>query len=288
MDEKKAVVVIAFAMVVFLLIGLIGCEGKKGPAGPQGPPGPSLIYIVGGVSTLTPWSVWSANAHISVFNSPAVPRVMINDIRISNRGELDFYNYSFPIFAGDSAKLVVTYRKPDGDSGTAQANIRLPGQFEITSHDTSSVDAIPVGASLSVTWSPSNGADAYSVYFHFDYYYEDTIGSSLKYFHFDCDTLLTDTSITFAPSVLFPNSGEIDTILSGYGQFSVSAIEGPWQEGADGNVLGDGRGFFYGWTFGGSFEFWEGGSTYLGGKGEEPTNRFREFLEKRREALNLY
>lgn len=185
-----------------------------------------------------------------VYHAPEIPSVTVNGVQIP--WDLDnkwFQERDFDISPGDTAELLVAYTKSDGSPGSAQSVIKVPDHFEITSHDTSLIDSLPIGGDLGVTWSSSDGADAYSVYFSIRYYYYDTTGSD-RYFYYMLDTLFADTSITFASSLLFPNANEIDSLDDGFGNLDVTAVSGPIGPGAEGNITGDGIGFFHGWTYG--------------------------------------
>lgn len=99
------------------------------------------------------------------------------------------------------------------------------------------------------------------------------------------DTIFTDTSVTFSSSTLFPNVGEIERIVVSGGGFAISAVAGPLKKGTEGNVTGDGIGFFYGWTFC-EFGIFILDSKYSERKREEPRNRLQKFLEQRAKKLS--
>ena len=143
----KTTITVMIVIIVALCAGLIGCKGSKGPQGPQGPPGTLLAHVTGVVETATAWDS-DGNADVVVLWTHDVPEVWINDIRLSfdptQVGPRIFRHYDLPISAGDSAMLVATFTKLDGDPGTAQAGIKMADQFEITSHDTSDSYILPV------------------------------------------------------------------------------------------------------------------------------------------------
>ncbi len=278
---------VLIAVFVVVLGGPMSCTGPEGPQGPAGPPRPSLIWTIGAVGRSRAWEPGS-DASVTVWNAPEIPDVDVNDRRVPfylRREWLWFRDEDFPIAAGDSAVLTIAYTKIDGVAGTAEAHISIPGQFEITSHDTSTLVEIPVGTGLTVNWSSSSGADVYSAYLYFYYDYLDTLGN-WKNYTCTVDTLLTATSVTFAPSGLFPNAGEIDTVEWSGGYFHVSAAQGPWEEGAEGNVTGDGMGFFYGWTFGGMLGLGVSSSDLLSNGQDEGRNHIQEFLERKASQLS--
>lgn len=283
MRAKKSVAVALFAAAALLVV-VAGCEG---PEGPQGPPGLSPIYIAGRVDASGPGAsrslVW-----LEVYHTPGVPTVEVNNIPIPfYRGSLyKFYHDDFPIAAGDSAELLVTYRTLDGNPGTAQAIAILPGPFQITCPDTSYV-TMAVGDSLVVSWTSSDGADIYLIHFFFGYRWADTSGAS-QYFRYAKDTLCGDTSITFSQAALFPNLGDIDSVLYGDGGLWLLAIHGPTQPGEQGNVTGDGIGFFNGQTPGGDIDIYVSGSSPLVGTVQEPRNPMQKFMEERAKSLGFY
>lgn len=169
MCRRYIIVAMAFATVV-LLKGLVGCKGPTGPQGPEGPTA-SLIYVLGGVELELSLFEPTPDARVKVTNSPGIPSVKINDIEVPLWSQYPPYSYedlmyrddSFPISAGDSAKLLVNYTKLDGNSGIAQAKVVLP-DLEITSHLISSWFPISVGDSVTVTWT-SRGTNAHWIDF---------------------------------------------------------------------------------------------------------------------------
>lgn len=255
---------IALAALVSSLVALAGCEGPEGPQGPAGTASTLPVYVVGRIG---PYPMYrgekngmdsTTEALVDVYESPGIPSVEINGIRIPPsdpfyRGydPFRFFDDNFPVSCGDSAELLVSYPKFDGTAGTAHASIMLPGQFEITSPDTS-YDTISVGDSLVFRWTPSNGADVYIADFRLGYSYWDTSGNQEFFQYYVYDMVLTDTSIAFSQGQLFPDLEEIDSLEYGYGSFDLWAMNGPTPEEDQGNVTGDGIGFFNGWTYGGS------------------------------------
>ena len=274
--------------IILLTVLVSGCEGLKGPEGPAGPPGPegkTLVYVVGGVESPTEWDS-TGDAYVIVLNSPTIADVKINNIPIPFRGIFEYANDNFPIRANDSAKLVVSFTKLDNTPGTARSNIKLPGNFAITSHDTSdtAVVRIQFNQPLTFTWSSSAGVEFYQIYFYLSYSYIDTAGNWRSYY-FSIDSSIINTSITFPKSQLFPNANQIGTIHYSYGYFYISAMKGPYQAGQHGNVTGDGIGFFYGNTFGNELLVKIQGTFSKTTKNEIPCNTFEEFLRKKAEEL---
>jgi hypothetical protein len=258
------ILIIMMLAIAASVVMFIGCEGPEGPRGPAGTANTLPVYVV---ARIGPYPMYrgekngmdsTTEARVDVYESPGIPSVEINGIRIPPsdpfyRGcnPFRFYNDNLPVSCGDSVRLLVTYPRSDGTPGTAHASIMLPGQFEITSPDTS-YDTISVGDSLAFRWTPSNGADAYIADFRLGYSYWDTSGNQQFFQYYVYDMVLTDTSITFSQAQLFPDLEEIDSLEYGYGGFDLWAMNGPTPEEDQGNVTGDGIGFFNGWTYGGS------------------------------------
>ena len=267
----KRFFILSFLVAATSLTVIVGCEG---PEGPQGPAGPVLVYVVARVD-VPGYRSYSSYARVEVYNSPGIPSVNINDILLYRRDPSYFSHTDFPISEGDSAELLVTYTKTDGNPGIAQANIVMPEPFEITVPDTSR-DTISFGDSIIVGWSSSEGAEIYSLEFYFQFYYVDTSGTQQS-FYYSIDTLLTDTLIVFPPSVLFPSAGEIDSMMYGYGNFEIWAVNGPIRENDFGNITGDGIGFFTGNTLGGNLRIYCNSSDSLANEIIEPPNPMHKF-----------
>jgi hypothetical protein len=229
---------------------------------------------------------------VDVYESPGIPGVEVNGIRISPYDPFyrtsDPYRFSednFPISCGDSAELRVTYPKFDGIAGTLHARIMLPAQFEITSPGTP--DTIALGDSLVFHWTSSAGADAYIADFRLTYYYVDTVGDNQFFEYYAYDTVLTDTSLTFSQAQLFPHLEDIDSLVYGYGNFDLSAMNGPTPDEDQGNVTGDGIGFFSGLTYGGFVNVRISASGTMTCEAQEPDNPAWRFSEQRIRPLNL-
>ncbi|MBU1707482.1 hypothetical protein KKB28_06165 [bacterium] len=243
MSFQKSIVLLL--LVVAALMILTGCEG---PEGPQGQPGPAPIYIVGYIESPGMRNE-TYRARVEIYGNPGIPTVEINSIPLIRQNPNYFSHYEFPISAGDSAKLLVTFTKLDGTLGNAWANIMMPGPFDFAIPDSSN-DSIQFGDSVIVQWFSSEGADVYSFDFRSMFHYRDTSGI-YQYLVYDFDTVFADTLITFPPSLLFPDTAEIDSMLYGYGNIILYAKTGPVNDYDMGNVHGDGIGFLTGMTFGG-------------------------------------
>ena len=262
----------------FLCIGLalfigafIGCK-KESPTETDVP----KLYLMGEIQR-RPYSAnypdsFYCDEGVNVSNAEAVPSVKIND------RELEFYSGSRFYFDGDFSltpgaeyELVVT-----AGSNTATATVTLPGDFGITAPDTSYV--LSKGSSLDALWDSASHSNYYGVYLYVYYEYYDTSGT-VQSFHFSSDTILSETSITYESSLLFPNLSEIDSISCGNGHFDIYAINGPsLVPDTPGNVSGDGTGFFWAKQSRGSGGFDVGDATKT--SKEDRARRHKEALKE--------
>ena len=247
--SRTQIFVVAGSLLAAALTGLLGCEGDQGP---QGPTAYAPINISASVMVPVPWDE-TASAFANIANTSDMPQVTINGLEIPRYSTSASYRYDdFPIEYGDSAYLVVNYSQPNGTPAQAYAAIRVPGQFQFLTPDTSQVMQIQYGDSLVVIWSSAAGADAYRIqcYYNLHYYFS---GAVVEH-QISLNTLLADTSLTLGAQELFPAQVDPDSILYGGGNIQISALNGPWQTGDPGNVTGDGIGFFHGWTYGGQID----------------------------------
>jgi len=238
---------------LLLAVALVGC---RGPVGPEGPVGTLPVYITGYVESPFGGDTMG-DVRVEVSNVSGIPVVYVNDIKIPldiYPGTYRFLDYDFPISAGDSAKLRVEHAKYDGGLGVSQADVKLPGHFMITSHDTSGIDTIPFGNQLVITWNSSEGVDFYHARVRLSCRYRDTTDVE-QLFYLNLETLFVDTSIIFGSSEIFPDTAVVDSLVYYYGDFRISSLSGPWQEGEPGNVTGDGIGSLQGWTDGAILRF---------------------------------
>ena len=251
---------LVFFMSVMILIGCqgpegpLGPQGEEGPQGPEGEEGPTLINVLATLSGPQPPANTDYAIQVKIYNFPTIPCVTLNDILLPNKmGKFWFIN-SFAQFApGDSASLVIDYTMLDGIEGTARAQAVLPEQFELTSHDTSAVAPINWGFDFPVTWTTSEWTDFYKIDFHLGIEYDDTLGTR-NFLEYYLDSLVTDTVITIPTSQIFPPREEVDTLYVNEGYFYIDAYNGPGFPGDEGNVAGDGFGFFFGCTYGPKLE----------------------------------
>ena len=258
---------------IVMLAVLFGCQGKQGP---QGPAGTEKMQITGVIDDNGTVSVW-------VGDSPVIPSVSVNDKNIDldgTEGIWNWYEGDVSVSAGDTA-----YLKVDNTNGVATALVRIPGSFGITSPDTSDIYYIPVNSNLTVNWSASNHANFYHIYFYLHYSYYDT-SDTYRDFSFDKDTSVTSNSITFSASRLFP--ADFDSISSySYGYFDIYAYNGPKLEvGSQGNVTGDGIGFFHGTENGGRLYIRIEGTKGRAGSRVSREELRKKWLEKAKSILN--
>jgi len=244
-QSYKFLCIYALLSIIFIFIG---CENCQGPEGPQGEPGNSVANIAGYLrcNSIEPWG----EAQVTVLNLNTIPSVAIND-QLLPHGLYSwaFYDFNFPIEVGDSAHLEVSYIDEDGNARLAGSTVVIPGIFSIidTDPDTNvyGVIALQPEDDFSVWWSNSAYADAYSIDLYLYCDYNDSLGND-SYYNFYFDTLITDTNITFPSEQLFPPDLEVTYINYLWGQLNILALNGAWQTGAEGNITGDGVGFFYG------------------------------------------
>jgi hypothetical protein len=274
--------------LILMMFAFFACEGKKGPAGPQGPTGPagtSKIYVSGECYE-------TGEVVVLIEFSPEIPRVTVNQdtLPIVDYSYSDWEGVGFtfdghiPVSVGGSANLKAVYSK-----GVATASVKVPGNFHITSPDTSHAAQIHVGLPFTVSWSASANADFYWVDFELGYSYYDTSGH-YKSFYIDRGVSKTSTSITFPASELFPSDIDYlyDSCGCNGGYFDVQAMNGPKIEsGSEGNVTGDGIGFFWASFYGGSLEIEIEGTAYSSSlKARKGTSReevIKRHIEKAKE-----
>lgn len=73
------------------------------------------------------------------------------------------------------------------------------------------------------------------------------------YLSFTLDTIITDTTHVFHGADLFPAPEDLDFFNTFTGNVSVTAVSGPIDPREDGNITGDGEGFFIGMNVGAYF-----------------------------------
>lgn len=108
------------------------------------------------------------------------------------------------------------------DAGFARASAVVPGAPQATSPG-----AVALGDSLTITWTPAGDADYYTV---------------RGILHAGSDSLVIEESVEDTFVVLAPSVISLSGELTG----AVSAVSGPFPAaGAEGNVTGEGQGFFW-------------------------------------------
>lgn len=267
-------------------IWLGGCEGDQGP---EGPPSPSHVFVLGGVQAEWEYAddTYPGEASFQIQYAPAIPELVeLNDIDIPLAYPdmygywgwgLHFHKSNLSLAAGDTARLRVIYPRRDGSTATALADIPLPAEFSLTSHQPYSVVVIPVGDDLALSWATSTGADFYlaSVFLEYSYYdYYGNLDSSMCWI----DSILPGTSVAFAQARLFPDLDDIRAVSSSDGYFYVYAFSGPYGPGEKGNIEGDGMGFVYGWTVGDVVWLSVQGSEYVSRAAAPQHSVFGRFL----------
>ncbi|MCK4352990.1 hypothetical protein KAW65_06235 [candidate division WOR-3 bacterium] len=237
------------------LLIIVGCKGTQGPAGPPGTV-TQKPYVIGGLYKGIGYPyppVEYSYAYVEVYHTSSIPVVTINGDTLP----LEHYYYG-----GDMWRCSYgwyTYWRDDtislfGDStyvlevihseGVAQAEVKMPGEFEVIEPDTS--DTLHRGEDLNIIWTTSKGAEWYKIYLSIHYSYIDTSGE-YEYFckYFEPLLQATDTTYFVSGSELFP--ADIDSVRYGDGYLYIYAGSGDAIEpGATGNITGDGAGFFWG------------------------------------------
>lgn len=243
MPGNKIVLTLLF-LALFVTLVLLGCEGDVGP---QGPPGGYLLPTISGSITINDPDDSVAYATASVNNSQVIPGVQINgytlDLYLTMSGNLSYFSSPFPLRPGNTATLQVSWLLPDSTPALAQAQVIVPGAFQILQPDTS-LHEIPVGQGLQASWSPSAGASYYDVSFYYNYLYTVPGLSSSQQHIAALDTLMAGTSLNIPAELIYPSTIEIDSAFSVSGHLSISAVADPWQAGQSGNISGDGVGTF--------------------------------------------
>jgi hypothetical protein len=274
---KKGILFCCFCLVA---ISIPGCEGPAGPKGSAGQPKFSVYGYVEFTADTLP-----TQAQVIVSNLSSIPTVKLNQSLITFRslyGEGSYYWDTLrTITKGNEVQLTVS-----GDQGVAGAVVRVPQQFRIQSPNPDSTFILLPYSNFTSSWNASGFSNYYYAYFYLNYSYLPSGGGTSKYFYFQVDTILSATSITIPASRLFP--ADIDSIIGSYGYFSIGAVNGPRLEvGEQGNVTGDGIGFFFGKSYGGNVEISLQNSTmtYSGTKlkydlkHEQSEKFYKKFLE---------
>lgn len=241
---------ILFCCFYLAIISISGCEGPTGPVGPAGSAGQLKFSVFGEVEFTA--DTLPTYTGLIVSNISSIPTVKLNQNLIKFRnlysGGSHYWDTLRTITEGDEVQLTVS-----GDQGVANAVVRVPQQFRIQSPNPDSLFILPPYNNFSASWTASGFSDYYNAYFYLNYEYVPIGGGTSKYFDFQLDTILSTTSITIPAVRLFP--ADYDSLAYSsysYGYFYITAFNGPRLEtGAQGNVTGDGIGFFLGMSDGG-------------------------------------
>lgn len=254
----KVAFVFVMSLALFAMIMLLGCEGDQGPEGavgpqgPQGNPGPTEINIMAIMEVSEDLKAFNMGEFaMSIYNAPSIPHVRLNnkdimpdDMEMFDEGRLAYKEY-FVLERDDSAFLDISYTMLDGLPGAASSDISLPTQFALIDP----VKFILINEDPMAEWDMSQGADAYWIYYHFGFGYDDTAGV-YQTIEVTGDTVMAadDTSLTVPASNIFPPLDEIGVIRSFIGYFDLRAVTGPWFPGEMNNFSGDAYGVFIGST----------------------------------------
>lgn len=182
-------------------------------------------------------SVW-VSGDISGTQMPEMDYIQIADVMYSgsmyfynSQGDVHFSSYnrvwsdSIPAPYFDPLSIVIST-----DIGELTGSITVPDTIETLT--ISAPDTIPVGGSLSISWSGSN-ADYYVVE-----YYHRTMPDLWTILGYSRDTVIAGESVTFDSSY-FSCNGSVSDI-------EVVPFNGPFPEaGAMANMEGDGYGFLF-------------------------------------------
>ena len=240
MHSRSFALLAGFASLAAVL-ALLGCQG------PQGPPGMTVeppAYVSGFV---TFWSgdTNGAYASVSLQNASNIAAITVNGLPIP----VDLYGGGFPNYnadnlalaPGDSAHLLINFTQLDGQPGSARADLKTPGAFEILTPD-SILDSLEFADTLNLAWSSSEGAEAYWVLFVLSFSYFDTIGFS--HFEYESNQFLSyDTAFTVLPSSFVPDSVVMDSVYGFWGYIQLQALSDWFDIGEAGNVSGDALGY---------------------------------------------
>jgi len=220
-------------LFVPMILFVIGCGGDKG----------EQVSLMGSVDAYYSYDdTLVTEGYVQGYGFKIIPLVTINndtlpvDAYLGNPPSFYYHGPITDLNLGSECNLNVDY-----DEGKGEATNTLPGNFSITSPDTSFV--LHKGHDLNITWSSSSGADWYWLDVDIWYEYIDTAGY-YKWFYFYLDTIVDGTSYTVSANSLFP--ADVDSIQYGDGDVDVAAISGPKIEsGTEGNIQGDAIGFFW-------------------------------------------
>lgn len=180
--------------------------------------------------------------NIQVYNYKgfsAIPLVKLNNeiLGIYDWG-INWYQFSDEniVLSNKDYELEVSH-----SDGTAKAKVSMPGNIRFTQPDTSYI--LKRESTLVIAWQKSSKATWYWLDYYISYEYLDTAGEEDSY-DISKDTVITDTFCRLEPNRFFPSY--VMNILEGEGEANVWAMDGPIiYPGSNGNVTGQGIGFFH-------------------------------------------
>jgi len=186
----------------------------------------------------------SYSRDITVYNNNGFSMIPVTTI---NNETLGIYDYNINWYEYADEKIIPISQDYELEvkhaDGTAKSKIAMPGNFRITMPDTSFV--LPRDSALVIGWTKSEKATWYWLDFYITYEYEDTTTGETDYYDFWKDTVITDTFVRLQPNRFFPFDS-LNIILEGEGEANVWAMDGPKIiPGSEGNISGDGIGFFH-------------------------------------------
>ncbi len=237
MWSKKIYSILA-CLTVVAFFTMCGCEDDQGSTEPQGG---DTVRIRARVNIYDSQDT-TAVIMVSFDNCLGVPQVMINGINLVYRQgiEVPFTDEYFPLSPGDSVRLFAEFTQENGLYGSAVANIMMPGPFEIISPDTAT--DITLTDSTIFAWTSSSYSEYYDLHVCFYYHYYD---GEFHVSQVNLSYMVVDTVMKVAPSVMFPNLEEIESLHQIYCTVDVIASYGP-QSYQVGNIEGDAEGILRG------------------------------------------
>ena len=169
---------------------------------------------------------------------PGFTHIKLNETVFSG-DDYSEISYGYTYFGNNDSTIMITSNFTPLDvevktsQGTLNGIISLPDT--IMTLGLSETGNLPLSAPFTISWAGSN-ADFYYVAFDYDYKDEN---DNWQYEYFE--EMTSGNSFTF-PGSIFSHNGEINWIR-------VQPINGTIpQEGAEGNMSGDGSGFLYYWA----------------------------------------
>ena len=207
-----------------------------------------VIYIICGIAVFFAISIgiyivsdhYASQMEMSLVKEATLRDLKGNSWKVSHLNEnvgVVYFGYTYFGDNDSTAMITSNFTPLDVEVKTSQGKINgtisLPDT--IMTLGLSETSNLPLSTPFTISWAGSN-ADFY--YVSFDYEYKDE-NDNWQYEYFD--EMTSDNSFTF-PGSIFSYNGEIEYI-------SIQPINGSVpQEGAEGNMSGDGSGFLYYWV----------------------------------------